>query len=187
MTDDRLWSLVDEQCAGLSEDDWREINRADRRAYDALRSDRPSGKSGRRLNDRARGGHFVAIDSEGVTLKHTKTSKKVKGKIETIEKFDQRTCLWMAGGADGYENAYIEEKTGVGFTSEQIFELLLSLPKQYAAREVSGKQPIFVSFGFSRAPPVGSGGTTSRRCGRRIRLTAVPMFLLCSHGKPLEA
>ncbi len=42
-------------------------------------------------------------------------------------------------------------------------------------------------YGYDRAPPVGSGGTTSRRCGRRIRLTAVPMFLLCSHGKPLEA
>jgi hypothetical protein len=69
--------------------------------------------------------------------------------VEKTEYFDQRTALWMAGGADGYENAYIEERTGVGFTSEQIFEFLLSLPKQFAAREASGKQPIWISFGFS--------------------------------------
>ena len=44
---------------------------------------------------------------------------------------------------------YIEDKTGAGFTSEQIFDYLLSLPKGYAARETNGKQPIFISFGFS--------------------------------------
>ena len=114
-----------------------------------LRAERPSGKSGRRLNDRPRGGHFVAVDSEGTVIGHTRTTKKVKGKTETVEKFDQRTILWMAGGAAGYENKYIEDKTGAGFTSEQIFDYLLSLSREFAARGSNGKQPIFISFGFS--------------------------------------
>ena len=152
VTDDRLWSDVEEQYAKLSDDVRREIERADRRIYDAHRIERPSGASGpsgRRINNRPTGGHFVAIDSEGVTIDYKKIAKKVKGKIETTEKFDQRTVLWMAGGAEDYDNVYIEDKTGAGFHSEEIFEHLLSLPKEYAAPNASGKQPVFVSFGFS--------------------------------------
>ena len=149
VADDRLWDRVEKQCENLSAEEWVEVRRADRREYDALRAERPSGKSGRRLNDRPRGGHFVAVDSEGTVIGHTRTTKKVKGKTETVEKFDQRTILWMAGGADGYENKYIEDKTGAGFTSEQIFDYLLSLSREFAARGSNGKQPIFISFGFS--------------------------------------
>jgi hypothetical protein len=87
VTNDRLWNDVEAQCAELSEDVWSEINRADRRQYDALRSARPRGvnshkgvnsKSGRRIDNRPKGGHFVAIDSEGVTIKHQIITKKVK-------------------------------------------------------------------------------------------------------------
>jgi hypothetical protein len=105
VTDDRLWSDVEKQYAELSEDVQREIERADRRIYDIRRIERPSGASGpsgRRINNRPTGGHFVAIDSEGVTIGYKKIAKKVKGKIETTEKFDQRTVLWMAGGAEDY-------------------------------------------------------------------------------------
>jgi hypothetical protein len=158
VTDHRLWSDVEKQCGTLSHDLWTEINRADRRAYDTRRSDDRRGanshkgtnsKRGNRINARLTGGHIVGIDSEGVTLEHQVVTRKAKGKVDTVEKFDQRTVLWMAGGAVGYDNHWIEDQTGKGFRSEQIFEYLLSLPKKYAAPTATGKQPIFVSFGFS--------------------------------------
>jgi hypothetical protein len=139
--DDRLWSDVEEQCGALSSAIWTEITRADRRAYDALRTARPSGASGpsgHRINARPTGGHYIGIDSEGLTIDHKTITRKVKGKIETTDKFDQRTVLWMAGGAEGYDNTWIEDYTGIGFKSEQIFEYLLSLPKKYAAPGADG-------------------------------------------------
>ena len=87
--DDPLWDRVERQCENLSAEEWFEIRRADRREYDALRIERPKGpnsKSGRRFNDRLCGGQFVAIDSEGAVIAHTKTTRKVKGKDRNCRK-----------------------------------------------------------------------------------------------------
>lgn len=158
LTDNGLWAIVEEQCAQLSDEMWREIARIDRREYDRGRETRPRGlnshkgansKSGRRINDRPRGGHFVAVDSEGFTVR-----QYIEGKDrEKIEYFDQRTFLWMAGGAEGFKNQAMAIESSAlnleGFNSEQIFEFLLSLPSKFADREPSGKQPVFISFGFN--------------------------------------
>ncbi len=60
---------------------------------------------------------------------------------------DQRTCLWMAGGAEGFENRALVNLDGC--SSKQIFDFLLSLPRQFASPDAKGKAPIFISFGFS--------------------------------------
>jgi hypothetical protein len=135
-----------------------EIARSERRAYDRGRETRPRGanshkgvnsKSGRRINDRLRGGHFVAVDSEGFTVR-----QYIEGEDrEKTEYFDQRTFLWMAGGAEGFENQIMAIESSAtnpqGFDSEQTFDFLLSLPSKFAAREASGKQPVFIAFGFN--------------------------------------
>ena len=137
----------------LPDDVRLEIARSDRREYDRGRETRPRGanshkgvnsKSGRKINARPRtGGHFVAIDSEGVNLSRTEVGRGRK-KATYI---DQRTCLWMAGGADGFINQTLINLDGC--SSKQIFEFLLSLPRQFASSDQNGKAPIFVSFGFS--------------------------------------
>ena len=88
VADDKLWAEVEEQCASLPDDVRRDIARSDRRQYDRRRATRPRGanshkgvnsKSGRKINARPRtGGHFVAIDGEGVNLSR-KTSNVATG------------------------------------------------------------------------------------------------------------
>ncbi len=152
-TDDRLWAAVEEQCAGLSDDMRAEIARCDRREYDRRRERASRGKSGRKgagstsgwmINARPRpGGHFVAVDSEGMEL-----TRAVVGRgREKTTYIDQRTCLWMAGGAEGFENRALVNLDGC--SSEQIFDFLLSLPRQFASPDAKGKAPIIISFGFS--------------------------------------
>jgi hypothetical protein len=153
VADDKLWAEVEEQCANLPDDVRRDITRSDRRQYDRGRETRPRGvnshkgvnsKSGRKINGRPRtGGHFVAIDSEGVNLSRTDVGWGRK-KATYI---DQRTCLWMAGGAESLDNRLLVNLDGC--SSKQIFEFLLSLPRQFASWDPNGKAPIFVSFGFS--------------------------------------
>lgn len=153
LTDDRLWAIVEEQCAELSAEIWTEIARNDRREYDGRRDTRPRGanshkgansKSGQKINARPRtGGHFVAIDSEGVELARTQVGRGRK-KATYI---DQRTCLWMAGGADGFQNQSLVNLDGC--SSKQIFEFLLSLPRQFASSDPKKAAPIFIAFGFS--------------------------------------
>ena len=153
LTDDRLWASVEEQCAELSDEMWSEIARNDRREYDARRDTQRRGvtshkgvnsKSGRKINARPRtGGHFVAIDSEGVELARTQVGRG----CTKATYIDQRTCLWMAGGADGFVNQTLINLGGS--SSEQIFEFLLSLPRKFASPDTKGGAPIFISFGFS--------------------------------------
>jgi hypothetical protein len=141
--DAKLWDDIEEQYNKLPNWLLREIARIDRREYDRGRERRPRGlnshkgvnsKSGRRINDRPRGGHFVAVDSEGFTVR-----QYIEGKDrDKTEYFDQRTFLWMAGGAEGFANQIMAIESSatnpVGFNSEQIFEFLLSLPGKFAAR-----------------------------------------------------
>lgn len=153
VTDHRLWAVVEEQYAGLSDDMLREIARSDRREYDRRRERTARGKSGRKgagsrsgraINARPRtGGHFVAVDSEGLELARTVVGH---GRKKTTY-IDQRTCLWMAGGAEGFANRELVNLDGC--SSKQIFDFLLSLPRQCASPDAKGKAPIFISFGFS--------------------------------------
>jgi hypothetical protein len=153
VVDEKFWLEIDARYNSLPETILREIARADRREYDARRDERPRGKnshkginskSGVAIENRPRtGGHFVAIDSEGLEI-----SRQGQGPVI----LDQRTCLWMAGGAEGYENQSIVN-TEKGLSSEEIFEFLLSLKRKFAAPSKkaggSGKSPIFLGFGFS--------------------------------------
>ena len=61
----------------------------------------------------------------------------------------QRTCLWMAGGVEGYQDQILEDDSGNGLSPVEIFEFLLSLPRKFASTDPRAKQPIFVGFGFS--------------------------------------
>ena len=113
--------------------------------YDAQRKNR----SGKSIFKKPRsGGHFVAIDAEGLNI--GETFKRGKDKYQ-----NQRTCLWMAGGIQGIPNKHMVN-TDDGFTSEQIMSWLLELPQHFdqAIKTYTGvrsidEQAIFVSFGFS--------------------------------------
>ena len=119
-----------------------EAQRQSRASYDKQRCGRPSGH---RINARPVGGHFVIVDSEGVILKEKNVpATRTRGKETRIF---QRTCLWMAGGAEGYENQVLEDEAGL--SSARIFEWLLSLPRKFASRDPHGRQPIFAAFGAS--------------------------------------
>ena len=119
-----------------------EAQRQIRASYDKQRSDRPSGQ---RINARPVGGHFVIIDSEGVLLKQENiAATRTRGK-ET--RLFQRTCLWMAGGAEGYQDQVLEDEGGL--SSARIFEWLLTLPRKFASRDPHGLQPIFAAYGAS--------------------------------------
>jgi hypothetical protein len=75
-----------------------EAQRQSRASYDKQRCARPSGHL---MNARPVGGHFVIVDSEGVILNENRIpATRTRGKETRIL---QRTCLWMAGGAEGYE------------------------------------------------------------------------------------
>jgi hypothetical protein len=119
-----------------------EAQRQSRANYDKQRSGRPSGH---RINARPVGGHFVIVDSEGVLLKEEKIpATRTRGK-ET--RLFQRTCLWMAGGAEGYENQVLEDESGL--SSERIFEWLLSQPRKFKSPDPHGPQPVFGAYGAS--------------------------------------
>jgi hypothetical protein len=119
-----------------------EAQRQSRASYDKQRCDRPSGQ---RINARPVGGHFVIVDSEGVILKEQNIpATRRRGKETRIL---QRTCLWMAGGAEGHENQVLADERGL--SSARIFEWLLSLPRKFASRDPQGRQPIFAAFGAS--------------------------------------
>ena len=121
----------------------RKLFRAEyNRQYDALRDDKPSG---RRIIDRPRqGGHFVAIDSEGVNS----ASRASRGKRRDRRILQsQHTVLWMAGGGGkGYEDQVLANPNGLA--REGIWEFLLSLPRKFAGKNASDPAPIFVGFGF---------------------------------------
>jgi hypothetical protein len=55
----------------------------------------------------------------------------------------------MAGGVEGYPDQMLEDVNGNGLSRVEIFEFLLSLPRQFASTDPRAKQPIFVGFGFS--------------------------------------
>jgi hypothetical protein len=119
-----------------------EAQRQSRASYDKQRCRRPSGH---RINDRPVGGHFVIVDSEGVILNEERIpATRTRGKETRIF---QRTCLWMAGGAEGYENQILEDERGL--SSARIFEWLLSLPRTFKSPDPNGPQPIFAAFGAS--------------------------------------
>jgi hypothetical protein len=119
------------------------VSRLKRVAYDGKRGDRPSGQ---RIDARPVGGHFVVVDSEGVVLGRKKVAAtKTHGNETHVA---QRTCLWMAGGAEGYQDQMLEDVSGNGLSLVEIFEFLLSLPRKFASPDPGAKQPIFVGFGF---------------------------------------
>jgi hypothetical protein len=119
------------------------LSRLKRVAYDGKRDDRPSGQ---RIDARPVGGHFVVVDSEGVVLGEKKVAAtKTHGKETRVT---QRTCLWMAGGVEGYPDQILEDDSGNGLSPVEIFEFLLSQPRKFVANP-RAKQPIFVGFGIS--------------------------------------
>ena len=86
------------------------MSRLKRVAYDGKRGDRPSGQ---RIDARPVGGHFVVVDSEGVVLGEKKVAAtKTHGKETRVT---QRTCLWMAGGAEGYQDQMLEDVAETAF------------------------------------------------------------------------
>jgi hypothetical protein len=146
----------------------QKLARAEKRAeYDKARAarhaeyDKARGKrvSGRRLNDRPQGGMIVGVDSEGVNIgepfilergrPQTVLREDVRKWIDAGESvyFRQRTCLWMAGGVEGFEEAILW--SGDWLTSERIFEFLCSLPRKFSCSDPHARQPIFVGYGFS--------------------------------------
>jgi hypothetical protein len=143
---------------GLS---WGEIQKRIRAGFDALRErpSGPSGPSGRRINARSKeGGPFVAIDSEGVNfgepflLRNGKRKAIDPNNPPTLGKGDsirqlQKTVLWMAGGAPGFEDVVLSDPNGL--ERERIWEMLLSLPRHFAGKHPSDPAPIFTGFGFS--------------------------------------
>ncbi len=117
---------------------WEELLKWLRRRYDGKRD---QVRSGRRINARPRvGGQFVAVDSEGLNIGEPFVHGEAKYQR-------QRTCLWMAGGAEGFANQSITDVNGL--SSAAIFEFLLSLPRRFAAPDSDAPAPIFVSFGFT--------------------------------------
>ena len=119
-----------------------EDQRQSRANYDKRRGARPSGL---RINARPVGGRFVIVDSEGVIL-NEKSIPATRTRGKEIRIF-QRTCLWMAGGAEGYENQVLADEEGL--SSARIFEWLLSQPRQFADPDPHGPQPIFGAYGAS--------------------------------------
>jgi hypothetical protein len=105
--------------------------------YDKARGKRVSG---RRLNDRPQGGMIVGVDSEGVNVGEPFILERGKPKTvlrEDVRKwidagksvyFRQRTCLWMAGGVEGFEDAILWSPDGL--RSERIFEFSLLAPAE---------------------------------------------------------
>ena len=145
----------------------RKLARAEKRAeYDKARAarhaeyDKTRGKrvSGRRLNDRPQGGMIVGVDSEGVNVGEPFILARGRPKIVLREEvrnwidagksvyFRQRTCIWIAGGVEGLEDAILYSPDGL--TSERIFEFLCSLPRKFSRSDPRARQPVFVGFGF---------------------------------------
>jgi hypothetical protein len=128
---------------------WSEARAEHNRRYDrrreATRAPRPDKPSGRRINNRPRsGGPFIAIDSEGVNVGDPIIRGK-GAKQKTIQR--QRTVLWMAGGAEGFEDQILADPATRD--RERIWEWLLALPRLFAGKNPDDKAPIFVGFGFN--------------------------------------
>jgi hypothetical protein len=155
-----------EEAARAFAERMQELVRAEKRTeYDKARAtrhaeyDKARGKrvSGRRLNDRLQGGMIVGVDSEGVKVGEPFILEKGRPKAvlrEDVRKwidagksvrFRQRTCLWMAGGVEVFEDAILYSPDGL--RSERIFEFLCSLPRKFSSPPPA-RQPIFVGFGF---------------------------------------
>jgi hypothetical protein len=111
-------------------------------AYDKTRVNRPSGRS---IDDRLRGGHFVAVDSEGFNIGEPFYRGKGKHKAKYQP---HKTGLWSAGGAAGFEDQSLVDPTEKGLSSEQILEFLTSLPRKFTHKDSTALAPIFVSFSF---------------------------------------
>jgi hypothetical protein len=61
----------------------------------------------------------------------------------------QRTVLWMAGGAEGFEDQILADPETLDGKRERIWKYLLSLPRAFAGANASDPAPIFVGFGFN--------------------------------------
>lgn len=121
---------------------WANVRKWFKSQYDARRTDKPSG---RKINARPRiGGHFVAVDSEGVNV--GEPIPKGKGKNRRVIQ-RQRTVLWMAGGAEGFEDQTLADP--MTLDRERIWKWLLTLPRLFAGKNASDPAPIFVGFGFN--------------------------------------
>jgi hypothetical protein len=119
----------------------------DRRRATKRRADNASGPSGRRINARPRkGGPFIAVDSEGVNVGEPVVVGA--GKKRSVRQ-KQRTVLWMAGGAEGFEDQILADPETLEGKRERIWEYLLSLPRSFAGANASDPAPIFVGFGFN--------------------------------------
>jgi hypothetical protein len=128
---------------------WSEARAERKRRYyrrrDAARTDKPSGPSGRRINNRPRsGGPFIAIDSEGINIGEPITRGK-GAKTKIIQR--QRTVLWMAGGAEGFQDQILADPATLDRV--RIWEWLLTLPRLFSGKNADDKAPIFVGFGFN--------------------------------------
>lgn len=127
--------------------DWvrDELKKVARKIDDKRRADRPSGPSGQRINARPRmGGPFIPVDSEGVNVGEPIVRGKGRHK-RIIQK--QRTVLWMAGGADGFEDQILADPNTLD--RERIWRWMLTLPRLFAGPNASDAAPIFVGFGFN--------------------------------------
>jgi hypothetical protein len=119
------------------------MSRLKRVAYDGKRGDRPSGQ---RIDARPVGGDFVVVDSEGVVLGEKKVpATKTHGKETRVT---QRTCLWMAGGVEGYPDQMLEDVNGNGLSPIEIFEFLLSLPRKFASTDPRANSRFSSASGF---------------------------------------
>ncbi len=147
-----------EEAARAGAKELQKLARAEKReAYDKARGNRPSG---RRLNDRPQGGMVVAVDSEGMFVGEPFVLKAGRWKAAVSEDealrriangesvyHRQRTCLWMAGGVEGFEDDILYDPQGL--RSERIFEFLVSRPRKFASPDPRARQPVFVGFGLS--------------------------------------
>ncbi len=119
----------------------------DRRRPTKRRAENASGPSGRRINARPRkGGPFVAVDSEGVNIGEPVVVGA--GRKRSVRQ-KQRIVLWMAGGAEGFEDQILADAETLEGKREWIWEYLLSLPRAFAGANTSDPAPIFVGFGFN--------------------------------------
>ncbi len=124
---------------------WQDVQKWFRSQYHKRRNDRPSGASALRINARPRkGGPFVAVDSEGINIGEPTIRGKGENK-KIIQK--QRSILWMAGGAGGFEDRFLADPNTLD--RERIWEWLTSLPRFFSGPNADDAAPIFVGFGFN--------------------------------------
>ena len=73
------------------------------------------------------------------------------------------------GGVEGYQNQILEDESGNGLSSVEIFECLLSLPRKFASIDPRAKQPIFVGFGASYDMAQILADLPNKKCGSSTR------------------